>query len=639
MAVPQPELSVHREAQARHDVPVTPSASPDADSHRPGLAAASDALRFYPNSGPSLTAALLNAADPQGRPVPTLSTAAAWGPVNAESGGSAEPPPSTPEAARYEAARRAVGNAAIVLPFLDLVDPAVNVLTNVGYDLDHGDTASAKQELQAAGISTMFALGATLFPWAKGGGKAGKSGKSGRRITLTHESEREIHTVLLGGGSYAESFQLGKIRQLREHFSPQSQFPILKAVVLESKSNPVRRSAISALFGDSITDPTVLNFLKDERILKAALGRTDPASFRLLPIRLLRVGLEQTEHSVDRVAAATMLLQLLPSSGHRVRQDLAEVAADIRLDLLRYYEKHYRIAGATRAESDVMDQIRALYFPNAQRAQQRMHVEPSRAVDTPPLQTNIFAWHNRGILEDRAQADTLACFDFDGTLAPIVAHRDAAAMRPRTAQLLCRVKERFPVGVISGRALGDLRPRLGNVQVDHLIGNHGMERTGLDITPFISTIAETNAQLNRLLLHAPEKDKIGLENKGPSLTLHFRDATDPARVSQWIVDAASQLRGVKIQEGKMVVNITPANAPNKGDAVAHLIEQYGYKRILYVGDDRTDFDVFERHLPQVVGISVGRGIESSAPYFLKTQRHIDELLRQLGDLRAHWPAR
>ena len=52
---------------------------------------------------------------------------------------------------------------------------------------------------------------------------------------------------------------------------------------------------------------------------------------------------------------------------------------------------------------------------------------------------------------------------------------------------------------------------------------------------------------------------------------------------------------------------------------------------LYVGDDRTDEDVFSLGLPRVMGVRVGQRRGSSARFFMREQREIDRLLTMILD--------
>jgi trehalose 6-phosphate phosphatase len=79
------------------------------------------------------------------------------------------------------------------------------------------------------------------------------------------------------------------------------------------------------------------------------------------------------------------------------------------------------------------------------------------------------------VLAQLASKRALLAFDFDGTLAPIVADRDRAVMRRRTRTLFGAVCELYPCAVISGRARHDVASRPGKIDVKHVVGNHGIE--------------------------------------------------------------------------------------------------------------------------------------------------------------------
>src|SRR5262245_9060549 len=88
---------------------------------------------------------------------------------------------------------------------------------------------------------------------------------------------------------------------------------------------------------------------------------------------------------------------------------------------------------------------------------------------------NILSRANRAVLEEFAWSNVLVAFDYDGTLAPIVADPERARMRPTTRALLQAVARRYQVVVISGRAQRDAFDRLRGVEIDGVIGNHGRE--------------------------------------------------------------------------------------------------------------------------------------------------------------------
>jgi trehalose 6-phosphate phosphatase len=87
----------------------------------------------------------------------------------------------------------------------------------------------------------------------------------------------------------------------------------------------------------------------------------------------------------------------------------------------------------------------------------------------------LLARDNQEVLVQLAASRVVLVFDFDGTLAPIVACRDEAGMRPETGYLLTRICELYPSAVISGRSRPDVTSRLGGAHLRRIVGNHGLE--------------------------------------------------------------------------------------------------------------------------------------------------------------------
>lgn len=231
------------------------------------------------------------------------------------------------------------------------------------------------------------------------------------------------------------------------------------------------------------------------------------------------------------------------------------------------------------------------------------------------------------VLAQLAWSRLLLAFDFDGTLAPIVEDRDAARMRARTAALFTKVCELYPCAVISGRSKADVLQRLGSAAVKHVIGNHGLEpgSTRKDFERDVARAAE------RLTSTFASWSGIDIEDKRYSLAIHYRKCRNKRLARQAINDAVGALPvRLRIVPGKLVVNVLPERAPNKGQALLALRALELADTALYVGDDATDEDVFELDQPgRLVGIRVGESSSSAASYYLRDQREVDELLAAL----------
>ena len=92
---------------------------------------------------------------------------------------------------------------------------------------------------------------------------------------------------------------------------------------------------------------------------------------------------------------------------------------------------------------------------------------------------------------------------------------------------------------------------------------------------------------------------------------------------------------MRVVPGKMVVNLVPAELPHKGDALERLMRTERLASALYVGDDRTDEDAFRLGAASgVIGVRVGRARDSAAPWFLRDQGEIDDLLALLAFART-----
>ena len=242
---------------------------------------------------------------------------------------------------------------------------------------------------------------------------------------------------------------------------------------------------------------------------------------------------------------------------------------------------------------------------------------------------NLLVRRSRPLLRDLAAHRTLLVFDFDGTLAPIVESRHRARLPAATVRLLRAVAEAWPCAVISGRSRADVEARLGGVRLLALVGNHGAEQR-----PALPGAAGWRRRVRswrrRLEVDLADVRGIDVEDKGLSLAVHVRGSAAQRRAAI----ALAGLEGARVVGGKRVRNATVLGAPDKGDALLRLVRLGRYERVLFVGDDDTDEDVFRR-APDVplVGVAVGRRSHSAAPYYLRRQGDVARLLSALGDLR------
>jgi trehalose 6-phosphate phosphatase len=252
----------------------------------------------------------------------------------------------------------------------------------------------------------------------------------------------------------------------------------------------------------------------------------------------------------------------------------------------------------------------------------------------------LFARENDRLLEQLAWTRALLGFDFDGTLAPIVADRHTAAMRGVTARLIQRLCELYPCAIMSGRSRTDLVRRLAGARATRVVSNLGFltSRCDPEVTQAIAAarpLLETS--LGRL-------QGVELEDKQHALAIHYRRSRRKGDVRRALAALTVQLSAeLRLIPGNMVVNVVHLRAPTKATAVLALRDELRADTMLYVGDDASDEDVFELDQPgRLLSVRVGRSASSRAPYYLRDQTEIDRLLHRLIELRealAHAPGR
>jgi trehalose 6-phosphate phosphatase len=268
------------------------------------------------------------------------------------------------------------------------------------------------------------------------------------------------------------------------------------------------------------------------------------------------------------------------------------------------------------------------------------------------LQYLFSVWQEFSRRLKEARHVLLLC-DYDGTLTPIIENPELADLSEKTRQLLQALKQQshFTVSVISGRALTDLRQRVG---IDGIIyaGNHGLEIEGPGIG-LVNPLAEEmrpvfhliNQVLNKAM--APVKG-VRVEDKGLTVSVHYRmveegKSEEVKNIFERVIATARSLGKVTITSGKKVYEVRPAVDWDKGEAIALLIDRYGRTKTkkellpIFLGDDQTDedgFKVIEKH----GGISIFVGekpARSAARYYLKSPAEVEQFLERLAHPAAN----
>lgn len=191
--------------------------------------------------------------------------------------------------------------------------------------------------------------------------------------------------------------------------------------------------------------------------------------------------------------------------------------------------------------------------------------------------------------------------DIDGTLAPIAARPEAARVPEETREALRALAGRYAlVGCASGRRAATARAMVDLEELLY-IGNHGFELLppGADApveAPAVRPHAERVAEFLAAHTDPDELRGAGLrgEDKGPIRAFHWRGCADPeaAEAAARRLAARAIEWGLVPHWGRMVVELRPPVAIDKGIAVGEALEERRLPRALYGGDDRTDLDAF-----------------------------------------------
>ncbi len=234
----------------------------------------------------------------------------------------------------------------------------------------------------------------------------------------------------------------------------------------------------------------------------------------------------------------------------------------------------------------------------------------------------------------------LLCADYDGSLTPIVDHPDKAVLSSEVRDLLRALNHRAntTVAIISGRALGEVKERVGLPELIYA-GDHGIEIEGPtfryvhpNAVARQEVLAELAAALGSRLQVIPGA---WLEKKPFSLSVHLRHVEEAGRqrLRDDVTWCANEfLPSVEMTDGKMVIEIRPRLDWNKGCAALWIKEHLGVRNTLtiYMGDDRTDEDAFER-LTDGINVKVGRPVNSAAGFFVDSPNEVRQFLAWLTE--------
>jgi trehalose 6-phosphate phosphatase len=238
--------------------------------------------------------------------------------------------------------------------------------------------------------------------------------------------------------------------------------------------------------------------------------------------------------------------------------------------------------------------------------------------------------------------------DYDGTLTPIVDRPEDAIISDRMREVVRDLARRCTVCVVSGRDRSVVQGLMG---VDDLVvaGSHGFDiwspeggaierEEGAEFADLLGritgTLREEVASVRGALV----------EPKKSSVAVHYRLVEERERSQiKELVDRvlAANPDALKVTPGKMVYEIQPNVAWDKGRAVLYLLDALGLDREdvvpLYVGDDITDEDAFRALAGRGIGVLVAdpadpevAGRRTAADYLLRDSREVENFLNALA---------
>lgn len=203
----------------------------------------------------------------------------------------------------------------------------------------------------------------------------------------------------------------------------------------------------------------------------------------------------------------------------------------------------------------------------------------------------------RSLLEHRPLA---LLSDIDGTLAPIVSRPEDASITPRARKAILQLIDAgVRVAFVTGRSPAMAR-RMAGIEEAFYATNHGLEvwvpeggiETPEEVRPYVGWARDVLGEIGG----AVDAQGVVIEDKGAILAFHYRLAEDDAAALAAIKAAIARsesARHFSVQEGRKVFELRPPLLVNKGTAARMLAARLGAGSVLTMGDDTTDFEMFD----------------------------------------------
>ena len=243
------------------------------------------------------------------------------------------------------------------------------------------------------------------------------------------------------------------------------------------------------------------------------------------------------------------------------------------------------------------------------------------------------------VAEQLTAHDHLAlCLDFDGTLAPIVSDPTEAELPAKTRELLSQLAEQPSVdlAVISGRALADIRSRVGVDGIEYA-GNHGLEVDRGDEV-WVHPVVERHRDALAGVLDEiePKVESISgclIEDKYATAAVHLRriGTDDSSHVIAHVQAVVDGVEPISMHVDNKTIELRPAIDHGKGEAIERIVDTAPETLVIYLGDAQTDVDAFrtlDEMDDETVQIAVGSDLPATG-HRLDSPEDVQEFLQWL----------
>ena len=232
--------------------------------------------------------------------------------------------------------------------------------------------------------------------------------------------------------------------------------------------------------------------------------------------------------------------------------------------------------------------------------------------------------------------------DFDGVLSAIAPTPAEAFISEENKKLVKACAERFPVAVITGRKLTEIKEKIGITGL-LFVASHGLEweENGKHhIKPIPKeTIEAINLAKEKIRPLMSSYPGMIYEDKSFMFAVHYR-IMNKELVDAFIKEITSILEPIvkqhklRLDHNLMTFELRPEINWDKGDSVLFAKEYFQKKGKrkekpipIYIGDSDTDEDAFVALKENGITIRVGKTKKSSAKWYMSDQKEVGVFLK------------